>query len=108
MITFKEFVAEETKPTPLHTELKSLGQHYHEPGGSSSETRTYFRGPKNDHFDKIHKMMTDRGYKKVHSSRDGTEYHKKLDNGKQTATAVVTHDGKHVYRVGTLTYRNHY
>ena len=53
-------------------------------------------------------MLTDRGYKKVHSSRDGTEYHKNLDGGKQTAKAVVTHEGKHVYRVGTLTYRNHY
>lgn len=108
MIPFKQFVIEEAKPAPLHSELKALGQHHHEPGGSSSVTNTLFRGPKNDHFDKVHKMLTDRGYKKVYSDRHGTEYHKHLDGGKQTAKASVNHDGKHVYSVGTITYRNHY
>ena len=108
MIPFKQFVTEETKPAPLHSELKALGQHYHEAGGSSSVTNTFFRGPKNDHLDKVHKMLTDRGYKKVYTGRNGSEYHKHLDGGKQTAKATVTHDGKHVYSVGTITYRNHY
>lgn len=108
MITFKEFMTEETQPTPLHTELKSLGQHYHEPGGSGSVTNTLFRGPKNDHFDKVHKMITDRGYKKVYTGRGEVEYHKELNGGRNTAKATVNHDGKHVYSVGTITYHNHY
>lgn len=98
----------EVKQTPLHSELKSLGQHYYEGGGSGSESKTMFRGPKNTHFDKVHKMITDRGYKKVHSGRDGTEYHKDLNGGRNTAKVTVTHDGKHVYSVGTITNLNHY
>lgn len=94
---------------PLHSELKDLQKDtYYEGGGSASVSKTMFRGPKNTHFDKVHKMILDRGYKKVYSGRDGTEYHKDLDGGKKTAKVNVTHDGKHVYSVGTITYRNHY
>ena len=99
----------EVKHPPLHSELKDLHKDtYYEGGGSASVSKTLFRGPKNTHLDKVHKMITDRGYKKVHADRDGTEYHKNLDGGKRTAKVNVTHDGKHVYSVGTITYRNHY
>ncbi len=109
MLSFNQFIVEETKPTPLHTELKSLSNDtYHEPGGSSSVSTTRFRGGKNDHLDTVHKMLLDRGYKKVRSDRNGTEYHMQLDGGKRTASATVAHDGKHVHSVGTITYRNHY
>ncbi len=99
----------EVQHPPLHGELKKLqNDTYHEAGGSSSVSTTMFRGPKNTHLDKVHKMVTDRGYKKVYSDRNGTEYHKDLAGGKQTAKVTVNHDGKHVYSVGTITYRNHY
>jgi hypothetical protein len=99
----------EVKQTPLHSELKDLHKDtYYEGGGSASVSTTMFRGPKNTHFDKVHKMILDRGYKKVHADRNGTEYHKDLDGGKKTAKVNVNHDGKHVYSVGTITYRNHY
>lgn len=99
----------EVKHRPLHAELKDLHKDtYYEGGGSASVSTTMFRGPKNTHLDKVHKMILDRGYKKVYSDRNGTEYHKNLDGGKQTAKVNVNHDGKHVYSVGTITYRNHY
>ena len=99
----------EVQHPPLHGELKKLqNDTYHEAGGSGSVSTTMFRGPKNTHLDKIHKMVTDRGYKKVYAGRGEAEYHKQLNNGKQTAKVTVTHDGKHVYSVGTITNLNHY
>ena len=99
----------EVKHPPLHSELKDLHKDtYHENGGSGSVSTTLFRGPKNTHLDKVHKMITDRGYKKVYSGRGETEYHKDLNGGKQTAKVTVNHDGKHVYSVGTITNLNHY
>jgi hypothetical protein len=109
MIPFKQFVTEEAKETPLHTELKSLSNDtYHEPGGGSSVSTTRFRGGKNEHFGKIHKMMLDRGYKRVYAGNDRSEYHKPLDGGKRNATVVVNHKDNHVHSVETLTQRIHY
>lgn len=97
----------EVKQTPLHSELKKLGDtHYQD--GNGSESSSLFRGSKNAHFDTIHKMIQDRGYKKVYSGQGETEYHKSLNGGKSTAKATVRHDGKHVIRVGTITNLNHY
>ena len=99
----------EVQHPPLHGELKKLqNDTIHEAGGSSSISTTLFRGNKNQHLDKVHKMLTDRGYKKVISHQTDSEYHKPLDGGKRTAKASVRHDGKHVYSVNTITYRNHY
>lgn len=100
-------LSEETQ-RPLHAELKDLGNTYFENGGSSSVSTTMFRGPKNTHFDKIQKMILDRGYKKVYTGKNHVEYHKELGGGKRTAKVDINHDGKHVYRVGTITYLNRY
>jgi hypothetical protein len=105
----KKLTEAEVKHPPLHGDLKKIhNDTYHEPGGSASVSTTRFRGPKNAHLDKVHKMVTDRGYKKVRTDRNGTEYNKDVNNGKQTAKVTVNHDGKHVYSVETITYRNHY
>ena len=94
---------------PLHAELKELDKNaYYQGGGGSSVSTTLFRGPKNTYFDKIQKMATDRGYRKAITERNLTEYHKDLDGGKRTAKIGIRHDGKHVYGVDTITYRNHY
>lgn len=98
----------EVKHRPLHAELKDLHKDTYYEGGGSTEAKTLFRGQKNTHFDKVHKMVTDRGYKKVYSDRNGTEYHKDIEGGKQTAKVNVSHDGKHVRSVGTITIRNRY
>jgi hypothetical protein len=99
-------LAEVTHP-PLHSELKKLGNTHFQPG-NGSESSSLFRGGKNTHFDTVHKMATDRGYKKLYSRGGDTEYHKDLNGGKETAKITVRHDGKHVYSVGTITYHNHY
>jgi hypothetical protein len=97
------------KHPPLHSDLKKLHNDiYYEGGGSASVSTSRFRGKKNDHLDKIHKMITDRGYKKVVSGNGTTEYHKDLNAGKRTAKVTVAHDGKHVYSVETITNLNHY
>ncbi len=98
----------ENKATSLHAELKKLGDTHYQAGGSSSETKTSFRGGKNDHFDTIHKMIVADGYKKVYSDRDTTEYQKQVAGGKSTATVVINHNGKNVYSVGTITRMERY
>jgi hypothetical protein len=98
------------KLVPLHTELTTLGLHYYENGGSASVSRTLFRGDKNKHYDKIHTMILARGYKRVVFNEYGSsEYVKKLNEGRNTATVKIAHtpDG-HVYSVSTITYHNHY
>lgn len=110
MITFKKFMTEETKPAPLHTELKSLGQHYYEGGGSGSVSTTLFRGGKNSHYDKVHNMLTERGYKRVtHNRYGGSLYHKDLNGGKNRSEVEVSHDKDgHVHSVSSITKLIHY
>jgi hypothetical protein len=98
----------ENKSGSLHTELKKLGDTHYQAGGSGSESKTTFRGARNTNFDAIHKQITGSGHKKVYSDRDTTEYHKNLNDGKNTSKITVTHDGKHVYSVGTITQLNRY
>ncbi len=105
MLKFLEFVAEEKKIIPLHKDLKTLGQHYYSLEGMGA--RTYFRGPKNDHFEKVDKMLTDRGYKKIVTRYGESTYHKPSKSG-GTHTARVSHDGDHVSSVRTLTVSNRY
>lgn len=98
------------KLAPLHTELKTLGLHYHENGGSGSISTTLFRGDKNKHYSKIHSMITERGYKRVVFDRYGSSvYEKELNEGRNTAKVEVRHEfNGHVYSVETITYHNHY
>ena len=98
----------EGKLAPLHSDLKNIHNDTYYEGGNGSESRTLFRGGENTLFDTVHKMITDRGYKKVQSGRDNTEYHKDLNNGRNTAIVTVIHNGKHVYSVKTITQLNHY
>lgn len=105
-ISFKDFIMEEK--VNFHSQLKALGKSFYQHGGSSSVSTTRFQGDKNNHLDTIHKMVTNDGYKKVHSDTYGTEYHKKLNDGKRTAQVKINHNGSHVYSVDTITYLNHY
>ena len=105
MLKFLQFVAEENKIIPLHKDLKTLGPHYYALEGMGA--KTYFRGPKNDHFEKVDKMLTDRGYKKIVTRYGDSTYHKPSKSG-GTHKATVAHDNSHVYSVHTLTVSNRY
>ena len=110
MLRFLNFVAEENKLIPLHTDLQTLdGRKHYNPGYGSVST-TSFLGPKNTHFDEIHKMITDRGYTPLRRQGEHEmEYQKDINGGRNTANVKVTHDGKkHVYSVETITKLNHY
>jgi hypothetical protein len=96
------------KTVSIHAELKKLCDTYFQNGGSSSVSKSFFNEPKNTYFDNVHKLIIDRGYKKVYSNYGDTEYHKDLNAGKNTAKVTVTHNATHVYSVSTITYLNHY
>jgi hypothetical protein len=105
MLRFLNFVAEENKLIPLHVGLQTLGPNYSAREGMGA--RTYFRGPENNHFEKVDKMLTDRGYKKKVTRYGDSVYHKPSKSG-GTHTATVSHDGDHVSSVRTLTVSNRY
>ena len=120
MLTLKELmtrIAEEKKTVdksvpsvPLHKELETLDGRKHFNPGYGSVSSTTFLGPKNTHFDKIHKMVIDRGYTPLpRQGEHEMEYQKDINGGKSTAKVKIAHAGKkHVYSVETITYLNHY
>lgn len=105
-----EAVTPITKNT-MHAELKALGRHHFQPGGSGSETSINYglAGP-NNHYDAVHKILSDHGYKRVlHNQFGGSSYKKILNGGKNEARAEVRHTPEgHVYTVGTITHHIHY
>lgn len=94
----------QSEPGTLHKDLRSLGangQHYTE-GNPNSTRQTFFRGGRNSDLPEVDKILTDRGYTKVASRHGDTTYHKPSNNGRDTHTATVSHDGNHVSSVSTL------